>query len=49
MKSLANKPEKGHVEKANTKPKRFIREIRGVNTEEYEIGQEIKADIIQRR
>jgi len=42
---LANKPEKGHVAKANTAPKRFIREIRGVNLEEYEVGQEVKVDI----
>ncbi|AWI10846.1 MULTISPECIES: 50S ribosomal protein L3 [Bacillaceae] len=44
---LANQPEKGHVAKANTAPKRFISEIRDVNIEEYEIGQEVKADIFQ--
>ena len=27
---LANKPEKGHFAKANSAPKRFIREFRGV-------------------
>ncbi|KYD20721.1 MAG: 50S ribosomal protein L3 [Caldibacillus debilis] len=42
---LANKPEKGHAAKANTAPKRFISEIRGVNLDEYEVGQEIKVDI----
>ncbi|WP_342462972.1 50S ribosomal protein L3 [Ureibacillus sp. FSL K6-8385] len=42
---LANKPEKGHVAKANTAPKRFIREIRGVNLDDYEVGQEVKVDI----
>lgn len=41
----ANKPELGHAKKAGTAPKRFVREIRGVNLEEYEVGQEIKADI----
>ncbi|USG66053.1 50S ribosomal protein L3 [Brevibacillus ruminantium] len=41
----ANKPEKGHAAKANTAPKRFIREINGVNLAEYEVGQELKADI----
>lgn len=41
----ANKPEKGHAAKANTTPKRFIREINGVNLADYEVGQEIKADI----
>jgi large subunit ribosomal protein L3 len=44
---LANQPEKGHVAKASTAPKRFISEIRDVNIEEYEIGQEVKADIFQ--
>ncbi|MBC1499755.1 50S ribosomal protein L3 [Listeria weihenstephanensis] len=42
---LSNKPEKGHVEKANTTPKRFIRELRDVNLDEYEIGAEIKVDV----
>lgn len=42
---LANKPEKGHVSKANTAPKRFIREFDAVNSSEYEIGQEVKVDI----
>ena len=46
---LANKPEKGHVAKANTAPKRFIREIRGVNLDEYEVGQEVKVDIFAER
>jgi large subunit ribosomal protein L3 len=42
---LANKPEKGHVAKANTAPKRFVREIRGVDLAGYEVGQEVKVDI----
>ncbi|AST94043.1 MULTISPECIES: 50S ribosomal protein L3 [Sutcliffiella] len=42
---LANKPEKGHATKANTAPKRFIREINGVTLEEYEVGQEVKVDV----
>ena len=42
---LANKPLKGHVAKANTAPKRFVRELRNVNLEEYEVGQEVKVDI----
>lgn len=41
----ANKPEKGHAAKANTAPKRFVREFSGVNLGEYEVGQELKADI----
>ena len=40
---LANKPEKGHATKASTTPKRFIREIDGL--EGYEVGQEVKVDI----
>jgi len=39
---LANKPLKGHVAKAKTAPKRFIREISGAN---LEVGQEVKVDI----
>jgi large subunit ribosomal protein L3 len=42
---LANKPSKGHTQKANTTPKRFTREIRGVNLDEYEVGQEVKVSI----
>ena len=42
---LSNKPEKGHVAKANTAPKRFIREFRGVNLDEYEVGQEVNVSI----
>ena len=41
---LANKPAKGHVAKANTAPKRFIREFRNFG-EEVEVGQEVKVDI----
>ena len=42
---LANKPEMGHLKKANTTPKRFLREIRGVDVSNYSLGQEIKADV----
>ncbi|ERI06785.1 50S ribosomal protein L3 [Aneurinibacillus aneurinilyticus] len=41
----ANKPEKGHAAKANTTPKRFVRELRNVDLAGYEVGQELKADI----
>jgi large subunit ribosomal protein L3 len=40
----ANNPEKGHAKKANTAPKRFVKEIRGVEIDGYEVGQEVKAD-----
>jgi len=42
---LSNKPEKGHVSKANTAPKRFIREFREVDLDGYEVGQEVKVSI----
>jgi large subunit ribosomal protein L3 len=42
---LSNKPQQGHVAKANTAPKRFIREFRNVNVEEYEVGQEVKVEV----
>ncbi len=42
---LSNKPKKGHTDKANTTPKRFLREIRGVNVSEYTLGQTVGVDI----
>ncbi|WP_257351172.1 50S ribosomal protein L3 [Pseudalkalibacillus decolorationis] len=45
--SRTNKPEKGHAEKANTKPKRYVKEIRGTESADYEVGQEVKVDIFQ--
>ncbi|QHT63362.1 50S ribosomal protein L3 [Paenibacillus lycopersici] len=42
--SRTNKPEIGHAKKADTAPKRYIREFRGVNGG-FEVGQEIKADL----
>lgn len=41
----ANKPEQGHAKKAGTTPKRYVREIRGINIAQYEVGQELKADL----
>lgn len=35
----------GHTNKANTTPKRFFKEIRGVDVNEYTLGQEINADV----
>ena len=43
----SNKPEIGHTKKANTEPKRFLREIRGVNTNDYTLGQVIDASIFE--
>ncbi len=41
---LSNKPAKGHAQKANTTPKRFIKELRDVALDEYKVGDEVKAD-----
>lgn len=45
--SRTNKAMKGHAEKANTAPKRYVREIRNANIDEYEVGQEISVEIFQ--
>ena len=42
---LSNKPKMGHTQKANTLPKRFLREIRGVDVSSYTLGQEIDGTI----
>ncbi len=43
----SNKAKIGHAKKANTAPKRFLKELRGVNVNDYALGQEIKADIFK--
>ena len=40
-----NKPQKGHFDKAGVAPKRFVREFRFENAEEYSVKDEIKAEI----
>ena len=40
------KPAQGHADKANTNPKRFVREIRDV-LGDYKVGDEIKADLFE--
>ncbi len=42
---LSNKPEQGHLKKANISPKRFLKEIRNVDVSAYTLGGEVKADI----
>ena len=42
---LATKASVGITKKANTTPKRFFKEIRGVDINSYTLGQEITADI----
>ncbi|NEW09663.1 50S ribosomal protein L3 [Paenibacillus sp. SYP-B3998] len=39
------KPELGHAKKAGATPKRYVKEIRGVQLADYEVGQELKADL----
>jgi large subunit ribosomal protein L3 len=40
-----NKPAQGHAAKANTTPKRYVRELRGVDVAAYEVGQVLGADL----
>ena len=42
---LVNKPMKGHFGKAGVSYKRYVREFKFENAEEYTLAQEIKADI----
>ncbi len=42
---LVNKPRKGHFAKAGVANKRYLKEFKFDNAEEYAVGQEIKADI----
>jgi large subunit ribosomal protein L3 len=41
---LATKPAIGHAKKANSAPKRFIREVGGISPADLELGQELKVD-----
>lgn len=43
--SRVTKPAKGHAEKANANPKRYMKEIRGNDFAAYEVGQEVKVDL----
>ena len=44
---LSNKAEKGHLAKANTAPKRFLKEIRGVDVSKYQLGQELTVEVFE--
>ena len=44
---LATKASPGITSKANTTPKRFFKEIRGVDINNYQLGDEVKADIFE--
>lgn len=41
------KPEKGHFDKAGITPKKFLREFRLAKTEDFSLGQEIKATVFE--
>lgn len=43
----SNKAKIGHTNKASTEPKRFLREIRGVDVASYTLGQVMSADIFK--
>ena len=45
--SRTNKAKKGHAEKANTAPKRYVREFRNAKIDEYEVGQEISVEVFE--
>ena len=42
---LVTKASMGHTSKAGVTPKRFFKEIRGVDVSNYSLGQEIRADL----
>ena len=43
--TITNKPKKGHFAKAGVENKRYLKEFKFENSDEYEVGQEIKADV----
>ena len=44
---LANKPKKGHFEKAGAKPMRFLREFKDDSFQALDLGSEVKVDIFE--
>ena len=44
---LATKASSGHTSKAKTTPKRFFKEVRDVEINDYSLGQEVKCDIFE--
>ncbi|MDA8212649.1 MAG: 50S ribosomal protein L3 [Clostridia bacterium] len=42
---LVNKPAKGHFSKGGVKPLRFVKEFRIENVDDFQVGQEITADV----
>src|SRR5690625_4146873 len=44
-----NKAKLGHAEKANTVPKRYVREFRNATRGEYDVGQDVSEDVFEAR
>ncbi|MGI6112574.1 MAG: 50S ribosomal protein L3 [Mahellales bacterium] len=44
---LVNKPLKGHFDKANVAYKRFLKEFKFDNIDDYEVGQQINVDVFE--
>ncbi len=44
---VANQPERGHVRKANTEPKRYIRELPLLKDEVLETGQQVTVSVLE--
>jgi large subunit ribosomal protein L3 len=42
-----NKPDAGHFEKAGVTPRRFLAEIRTLNADTYEVGQELGVEVFE--
>ena len=42
-----NKPLKGHLSKAGVKSAKYIKEFKVANVDEFQLGQEIKADVFE--
>jgi large subunit ribosomal protein L3 len=42
-----NKPETGHFEKAGVPPRRYLVEIRTTDAAEYQVGQEVTAEVFE--
>lgn len=42
-----NNPERGHFKRANVAPTRYLAELKLANVQEYEVGQELRADMFE--
>lgn len=45
--SLTNKPQAGHFTKANSTPKKFVKEVKGDEMNKYNVGDSITVDLFQ--